>query len=94
MHSDFRPALITRRTWGLGQSCPVWTPLVSLQCRPVYGRHEGAVTSVGPKGDSYDSTAESIIWLYKAELITMGGLWCTIDEAELALNELAGASPN
>lgn len=46
---------------------------------------EGAITSVGSKGDSYDNAmAESIISLYKAELITMQGPWRTIEDVELA----------
>ena len=46
---------------------------------------EGAVTSVGSRGDSYDNAmAESIIGLYKSELITMRGPWRTVDDVELA----------
>ena len=46
---------------------------------------EGAITSVGSKGDSYDNAmAESIIGLYKTELITMQGPWKTIEDVELA----------
>jgi putative transposase len=46
---------------------------------------EGAVTSVGSKGDSYDNAmAESINAFYKAELITMQGPWRTVDDVELA----------
>jgi putative transposase len=46
---------------------------------------EGAVTSVGSRGDSYDNAmAESTIGLYKSELITMRGPWRTIDDVELA----------
>ena len=46
---------------------------------------EGAVTSVGSLGDSYDNAmAESIIGLYKSELITMRGPWRTVDDVELA----------
>ena len=46
---------------------------------------EGAVTSVGSKGDSYDNAmAESIIGLYKAELISMKGPWRTVEDVELA----------
>ena len=46
---------------------------------------EGAITSVGSKGDSYDNAmAESIIGLYKSELITMQGPWRTIEDVELA----------
>jgi len=36
---------------------------------------------VGSKGDSYDNAmAESIIGLYKSELITMSGPWRTVEE--------------
>jgi putative transposase len=46
---------------------------------------EGAVTSVGSRGDSYDNAmAESIIGLYKSELITMRGPWRTVEDVELA----------
>ena len=46
---------------------------------------EGAVTSVGSRGDSYDNAmAESIIGLYKSELITMRGPWRSVDDVELA----------
>jgi len=46
---------------------------------------EGAVTSVGSKGDSYDNAmAETINGLYKAELISMRGPWRNTDDVELA----------
>jgi putative transposase len=48
---------------------------------------EGAVTSVGSRGDSYDNAmAESIIGLYKAELIynETQGPWRTVEDVELA----------
>ena len=46
---------------------------------------EGAVASVGSRGDSYDNAmAESIIGLYKSELITMRGPWRSADDVELA----------
>ena len=46
---------------------------------------EGAITSVGSRGDSYDNAmAESIIGLYKSELITMRGPWRTVEDVELA----------
>jgi putative transposase len=45
----------------------------------------GAVSSVGSRGDSYDNAlAESVIGLYKAELITMRGPWRSIEDVELA----------
>ncbi len=46
---------------------------------------EGAVTSVGSKGDSYDNAlAESVNGLYKTELIRAKGPWRTADQVELA----------
>ncbi len=46
---------------------------------------EEAVTSVGSRGDSYDNAmAESIIGLYKSELITLAGPWRTVEDVELA----------
>ena len=46
---------------------------------------EGAVASVGSRGDSYDNAlAESVIGLYKAELISARGPWRTADDVELA----------
>jgi len=43
----------------------------------------GAVTSVGSKGDSYDNAlAETIIGLYKTELIRRRGPWKGIDDVE------------
>jgi len=45
----------------------------------------GAITSVGSKGDSYDNAlAESIIGLYKAELICRRGPWKTAAAVEAA----------
>jgi len=46
---------------------------------------EGAVRSVGTKGDSYDNAlAESVNSLYKGELIHKRGPWRTVDDVELA----------
>ncbi len=46
---------------------------------------EGAVTSVGSRGDSYDNAlAETVNGLYKAELIRARGPWRTADQVELA----------
>ena len=46
---------------------------------------EGAVTSVGSCGDSYDNAlAESVNGLYKTELIRAQGPWRTADQVELA----------
>jgi putative transposase len=48
----------------------------------------GAVTSVGSVGDSYDNAlAETIIGLYKTELIRRRGPWKGIDEVEYATLE-------
>lgn len=45
----------------------------------------GAVTSVGSRGDSYDNAlAESVIGLFKAELIHRQGPWRTLEQVELA----------
>jgi putative transposase len=46
---------------------------------------EGAVTSVGSRGDSYDNAlAETVMGLYKTELIRRRGPWRTADQLELA----------
>ena len=46
---------------------------------------EQAVTSVGSRGDSYDNAlAESVIGLYKSELIFNRGPWRTVEDVELA----------
>ncbi len=48
----------------------------------------GAVTSVGSRGDSYDNAlAESVIGLYKAELVRHRGPWRGLDDLELATLE-------
>jgi putative transposase len=45
----------------------------------------GAVSSVGSRGDSYDNAlAESVIGLYKAELVHRRGPWRGLDDVELA----------
>jgi len=46
---------------------------------------EGAVTSVGSRGDSYDNAlAETVMGLYKTELIRRRGPWRTAEQVELA----------
>src|SRR6266498_4596424 len=46
---------------------------------------QGAVTSVGSRGDSYDNAlAEAVNSLYKAELIGPRGPWRTATQVELA----------
>jgi putative transposase len=48
----------------------------------------GAVTSVGSRGDSYDNAlAETIIGLYKTELICRRGPWKGMDDIEYATLE-------
>jgi putative transposase len=48
----------------------------------------GAVTLVGSRGDSYDNAlAETIIGLYKTELIRRRGPWKGLDEVEYATLE-------
>jgi putative transposase len=48
----------------------------------------GAVNSIGSKGDSYDNAlAETIIGLYKTELIRRRGPWRGIDDVEYATLE-------
>ena len=45
----------------------------------------GAVPSIGSVGDSYDNAlAESVIGLYKTELIRRRGPWRSVDDVELA----------
>jgi putative transposase len=46
---------------------------------------EGAITSVGSRGDSYDNAlAETVMGLYKTELIRRHGPWRTVEQVELA----------
>jgi transposase InsO family protein len=48
----------------------------------------GGVTSVGSRGDSYDNAmAESIIGLYKTEVIRRQGAWKGIDDVEYSTLE-------
>jgi putative transposase len=48
----------------------------------------GAVRSVGSRGDSYDNAlAETVVGLYKAELIHRRGPWRNLDQVELATAE-------
>ncbi|SNR99307.1 integrase core domain-containing protein, partial [Blastococcus mobilis] len=49
---------------------------------------EGAVASVGSRGDSYDNAlAEAFNSLFKAELIRNKGPWRGIDDVEIAVAE-------
>jgi len=46
---------------------------------------EGAVASVGSKGDSYDNAlAETLNGLFKAELVRRRSPWRSVDDVELA----------
>jgi putative transposase len=46
------------------------------------------VTSVGSKGDSYDNAmAESVMGLYKTELVRRNGPWRGLDDLEFATLE-------
>ena len=48
----------------------------------------GVVTSVGSRGDSYDNAlAETVVGLYKTELIRRHGPWRTAEQVELATAE-------
>ena len=48
----------------------------------------GAICSVGSRGDSYDNAlAETIIGLYKTELIRNRGPWKNLDDVEYATLE-------
>ena len=48
----------------------------------------GALRSVGSRGDSYDNAAaESLVGLYKTELIRRRGPWKGLDDVELATLE-------
>ena len=48
----------------------------------------GAVTSVGSRGDSFDNAlAETIIGLYKTELVRRRGPWKGLNEVEYATLE-------
>lgn len=49
---------------------------------------EGAVASVGSRGDSYDNAmAEALNSLFKAELVRNKGPWRSIDDLEIAVAE-------
>ena len=53
----------------------------------------GIEPSVGSKGDSYDNAlAESVIGLYKTEVIRRGGPWRGLEDVEFATLEWAGGS--
>jgi putative transposase len=48
----------------------------------------GAVRSVGSRGDSYDNAlAETVVGLYKTELIRLRGPWRSLEQVELATAE-------
>jgi len=59
-------------------------PVNSIGCRNTLSVEvwDGAIGSVG---DSYDNAlAESVVGLYKAECVKIGGPFKTVDELELA----------
>ncbi len=63
---------------------PLHQGVKNEQCQD--GAEAGAVPSVGSKGDSYDNAmAETIIGLYKTELIRRRGPWKGIDDVEFAI---------
>jgi Integrase core domain len=78
---------------------PSTPPLLGVLQRPVAAQYlsirytgrlaeAGAVTSVGSRGDSYDNAlAETIIGLYKTELVRRRGPWRDIDDVEYATLE-------
>ena len=48
----------------------------------------GIEPSVGSRGDSYDNAlAESVIGLYKTEVINRRGVWCSVEAVALATLE-------
>ena len=48
----------------------------------------GIEPSVGSRGDSYDNAlAESVIGLYKTEVINRRSAWCSVEAVELATLE-------
>jgi hypothetical protein len=79
MRSTYCPynKLVLRRLTGPGQYVSIrYTDRLDVA---------GAVWSVGRKGDSYDNAAvESLIGLYKTELIRRRGPWRGFDDLELA----------
>jgi putative transposase len=55
---------------------------------------EGAVTSGGSKGDSYDNAlAETVNGLYKTELIRRRGPWKNVDDVEAGSDHADGGTP-
>src|ERR671934_274586 len=79
--------MATGRVRSSVRACPCPPELVAL---PVWRLDllAGAVTSVGSRGDSYDNAlAETIIGLYKTELIRRRSPWKGIDQVEYATLE-------
>jgi putative transposase len=78
--------------WPSGVGRPSWTawcitPIAAAQYLSIrYAERlakAGAVTSVGSRGDSFDNAlAETIIGLYKTELIRRRGPWKGLDQVE------------
>lgn len=60
--------------------------LRTLQAPTAQLREAGVMSSVGSVGDSYDNAlAESIIGLFKTEVIRRRGPWRGVDDVELAV---------
>lgn len=69
---------IEERNW-----LPLWTD-IRKSAEDVEAERAAPDNDLGSKGDSYDNAlAESVIGLYKSELITMRGPWRTVDDVEL-----------
>lgn len=72
----------------MAQNCECYTLEPEQYLSIVYSERpaaEGAVTSVGSRGSSYDnSLVESVIGLYKRQLIFNRGPWRTVEDVELA----------
>jgi putative transposase len=98
LRSDLALDALEQATWG-----PLRARAAPRRARPSLGPRRskylairyterlaetGAVNSVGSKGDSYDNAlAETIIGLYKAELVRNRGPWRGLDDLEYATLE-------
>ena len=68
-HQESAVAAVGRAGASLGSGSAV-----PIDCYTERLAEAGAVTSVGSRGDSYDNAlAETVVWLYKTELIRRGG---------------------
>jgi putative transposase len=80
--------------WARGKSADGFVPHadrgsqnLSIRCSERLAE-AGAVASVGSRGDSYDNAlAETILGLYKTEVIRRRGPWKNIDDVEFATLE-------